>query len=307
MLGIDELDAKKILFWGSERDIFEGSVGLKAKVNNWLRNTTFLNSFKMTEKDMDRYIKTINSLKPDLIRGYTGSLYELCKYAKKNNIEIYKPKILICGAETLSDEMRKEIEIVFKTKLYDFYGSRETSCLSGECRHNSMHMLMFNNYIEILNKNNKPVAEGEEGRIIVTCLHNYAMPLIRYEIEDMAVLGPKECKCKNPLPTLKKITGRITDHFIKRDGTLIHGEYFTHLFYLKDWIKEFQVIQENYEEIRVLVVLNGRIKVIEKKDIEDKIKLVMGQSCKVIWEFVESMPKTDGKYLYTKSKICNYV
>lgn len=307
ILGIDEPNAKKVILWGSERDLFQGGMGIKAKITNWLASTVFLNSFKMTNKDMDNYIKIINSYKPELIRGYTGSLFELCRYIERRNIKIYKPKILISAAETLSNDMREKIETVFGTKLYDFYGSRETNNLAGECKEGLMHVLAFHNYIEILNNDNRVVEEGEEGRVIVTNLHNYSMPFIRYEIGDMAVLGPEKCKCGNVLPTLKKITGRITDHFIKEDGTTVPAEFFIHLIGVvcnKGFIKKFQVIQEDYSIIKILVILEGEINESEKKDMEDKIKLVMGQDCKITWDFVKEIPNTKtGKYLYTKSLV----
>ncbi|NIA12343.1 MAG: phenylacetate--CoA ligase family protein [Nitrospiraceae bacterium] len=304
IIGVDEASAKKVILWGSERDLFQGGMGWKTKIANWLTNTVFLNSFRMTEEDMENYIKTINSCKPDLIRGYAGSLYELCRYAERKNKAIHTPKIVVSSAETLSDEMREKIETIFGTKVYDYYGSRETNNLAGECERGLMHILAFHNYIEVLNNHNQPVKEGEEGRVIVTNLHNYSMLFIRYEIGDMAVLGPEKCKCGNVLPTLKKITGRITDHFVKEDGTVIHGEYFTHLFYLKDWVKAFQVIQEDYKRLKILAVTKDETNESEKKDIEDKIKLVMGKDCKIIWDFVDEIPRTEsGKYLYTKSLI----
>ena len=304
ILGIDEPGVKKIILWGSERDLFEGGMGWKANIANWLTNTVFLNSFRMTEEDMENYIKTINAYKPDLIRGYAGSLYELCRYAERKNMEIYTPKIVVSAAEALGNEVRAKIESIIGTKVYDFYGSREAASIAGECKYGSMHIFMFNNYIEILDAQNQPVEEEGEGRVIVTNLHNYSMPLIRYEIGDMAVLGPEKCRCGNVLPTLKKVTGRITDHFVKEDGTIIHGEYFTHLFYLKDWVQAFRVIQEDYNKIKLLVVLEGDIRDSERKDIEDKVKLVMGKDCKIIWEFVEEIPiTTSGKYLYTKSLV----
>jgi phenylacetate-CoA ligase len=306
MLDIDEMNVKKVILWGSERDLFKGSIGLKAKVTNLLTNTIFLNGFIMTEEDMERYIKIINAYKPDLIRGYAGLLYELCRYAERKDRTIHTPKIVISAAETLSDVMREKIEAVFGTKLYDYYGTRETA-IAGECRYGLMHMFIFNNYVELLDNNNKPVSEGEEGRIIVTNLHNYSMPFIRYEIGDMAVLGPEKCKCGSPLPTLKKVTGRITDHFVKEDGTIIPAEFFIHLIGVvcnKGFIKKFQVIQEDYAKIKILVVLQGDINTYEKKGIEDKIRLVMGKDCNIVWEFVEEIPKTkSGKYLYTKSLV----
>lgn len=302
MIGIDESAVKKILLWGSERDIFKGTIGFKAKVMNWLTNTKFLNSFRMSENDMEQYVKILNSYKPDLIRAYAGSLYELCKFIEKKKIPIHRPKVIVTSAEKLRKEMREKIESVFGTKVYDFYGSREVDCIAGECNAGLLHIFMFNNYVEILNEHNYPVKEGEIGKVIVTTLHNYSMPLIRYDIGDTAILGPKKCKCGNPLPTLKEVSGRITDHFIREDKTIIHGEYFTHLFYLKDWVKAFQVVQEDYKKIRIFAVPRGEINNYEKREIDSKIKFVMGNNCDIIWEFVEEIPTThSGKHIYTKS------
>jgi len=273
ILGVDESDVRKVILWGSERDLFKGSTGLKAKIINWLTNTVFLNSFKMSDGAMKKYIETINSYKPDLIRGYTGSLYELCRYAERKNTRIHTPKIVVSSAETLSDEMREKIETVFGMKVYDYYGSRETNNLAGECESGLMHILAFHNYVEVLDIDNLPVKEG----------------------------------CRNPLPTLRKITGRITDCFTLENGTTVPAEYFIHLIGVicnKGFIKKFQVIQEDYKRVRILVIIERIMEELEKKDIEDKIKLVMGNDCKIIWEFVDEIHKTQsGKYLYTRSLI----
>ena len=307
ILGISEPSVKRVILWGSERDLFQGGMGWKVKIMNWLTNTVFLNSFKMTEQDMEHYVDIINSHKPNFIRGYAGSLYELCKYAQRKGMKIHSPKLVVAAAEILTDEMREKIETVFGTKVYDHYGSRETNNLAGECQEGLMHVFAFHNYVEVVDNHNQPVKEGEEGKVIVTNLHNYSMPFIRYEIGDMAVLGRNRCKCGNVLPTLKKVIGRITDGFILENGTTIPAEYFIHLIGVvcnKGFIRKFQVIQEDYQKVRILVIPERIIEESEKKDIEDKIKLVMGQGCQVTWDFVDEIPKTlQGKYIYTRSLV----
>jgi phenylacetate-CoA ligase len=305
MLNIDETNAKKILLWGSPRDLFKGDMGLITKTLIWLTNTKFLNSFKMKEKDIETYLKIINAYKPDLIRGYASSLFELCRFIETKNIAIYSPKMVISSAETLTIDMREKIESVFGTKLYDFYGSRESASIAGECKKGFMHIFSFNNYVEIVNRNGEPVSDGENGRVIVTNLHNYSMPIIRYEIGDMAVLGPKNCSCGNFLPSLKKIHGRIEEQFITKDGNVVIGYFFVHLMGVvlnKGYIKKFQVIQEDYDKIRILAILKQSLPEVEKNDIDNKIRIVMGKDCRIIWEFVDDIPKTkSGKYLYTKT------
>ena len=81
----DEYSCKKIVIWGSWRDLFQSTGNTRARISNWIKNTKFLNCLKMTEADIISFIKIINSYKPDLIRGYSSSLYELSRYAEKNN------------------------------------------------------------------------------------------------------------------------------------------------------------------------------------------------------------------------------
>jgi len=306
ILDIDEPTAKKVVLWGSERDLFKGSMGYKAKIQNWLSNTVFLNSFRMSGQDIEQYIHTINTFKPEIIRGYAGSLLELCRYAEQEKKPLYSPRIVVSAAENLSDTMRDVIESNFGTKVYNFYGSREVSNLAGECKNGLLHLFQFWNYVEVLTKDNQPVREGEEGRVIVTNLYNYSLPLIRYEIGDMAILGQEKCSCGQILPTLKKVTGRITDHFMLENGTTVPAEFFIHLLgvvcYEQGGFEKFQVIQEEYNEIQINVVTRKEISDQYKNDINEKIRVVMGPECKIIWNIVDDIPKTpSGKYLYTKS------
>lgn len=308
ILDIDEPTAKKVVLWGSERDLFKGSMGYKAKIQNWLSNTIFLNSFRMSELDIEHYITIINNFKPEIIRGYAGSLFELCRYAERKKIPLFSPRIVVSAAETLSDTMRDVIESNFGTKVYNFYGSREVSNLAGECKNGLLHFFQFWNYVEVLDKDNQPVREGEEGRVIVTNLHNYSMPLIRYEIGDMAILSQEKCLCGQILPTIKKVTGRVTDHFILENGTIVPAEFFIHLLgvvcYEQEIFEKFQVIQEEYNKIQINVVTHKEISDQYKNNINQKIRVVMGPECKIIWNIVDDIPKTpSGKYLYTKSLI----
>ena len=217
---------------------------------------------------------------------------------------MYKPKFVYSSAETLQPFMRELIEEVFGCKVYDFYGSREVGAIAGECSHGKMHIFSFNNLVEVVDFSGNPVAPGEEGRVIITTLHNYSMPLIRYDIGDTARLGEAPCSCGSPLPVIEEITGRITDHFLTRDGGLVHGEYFSHLFYFKRWVAEFQVVQEDFDLIKIYFVknLNFTPPSQDIEDIEKKIRLVMGEDCKIEWIEVKVIPPTpQGKRLFTRS------
>jgi len=302
-LRMDYPQVPKIVLWGSERDFFNWSEGLKPKLSNWLTQTTFLNSFKITPEKMREYIRVMNKKKPVFVKGYASSLYEFAVAAQKSNIPLNPPRIVYSSAETLTPFMRNVIEEVFQCKVYDFYGSREVGAIAGECRLGKMHIFAFNNLVEVVDANGNPVEPGKEGRLIITTLHNYSMPLIRYEIGDTAVAG-SACDCGNELPTLERVTGRVSDHFLTPTGDIVHGEYFTHLFYFRDWVEEFQVLQIEVNRIEVYYVSAKDADSDDVTDINAKIRLVMGETCAVEWIKVDEVPRTpQGKMLYTRSLV----
>lgn len=303
-LKFERIKNHELVIWGNERDLLKGRFDFKTIMQYYISNSTFLNSFRMSESDIVKYIDIINKEKPLYVRGYARPIYEICKYAKENGIKIHPIKIVSTTSEVLSLEMRDIIETVLNTKVFNFYGSREVHNLAGECECGNLHIFSFLNFVEILDGNNHYVDEGESGRVIVTPLQNYAMPLIRYEIGDIGIQGENKCKCGNILPTLKAVIGRTFSNFRLKDGSIIWSEVFCPFFYYLDWVKQFQIIQEDYDIIRIIIANNGDIVKSEKTEIEQKFRRVMGKDCQIIWEFVNEIPKTkSGKFLFTLSKI----
>jgi len=305
-----DIGDKEIKLWGSERDIMKGSIGFKAKMKNMIFNRILLNAFRMSETNMKEYVIRINKNKPVLIESYVQSIYELSKYIKNNNLEVCSPKGIITSAGTLYPEYQKSIEEVFKTKVYNRYGSREAGDIACSCEKDTgLHLNTFNQYIEILNDNLEHCTPGEFGQVYVTTLHNYAMPLIRYQIGDIAVPAKNEqCSCGRGLPLIEKVEGRVMSVFKTREGKIIPGEFFIHFIgvvFNEDFISKFQVIQEDYNSIKIKVILRDKIGFdTGKNKIINSIKKVMGQDCRVEFEFVDTIESTkSGKYLYTICEI----
>src|SRR6185503_5515220 len=93
---------------------------------------------------------------------------------------------------------------------------------------------------------------------LYTSLGNRGFPLIRYRVGDYATVGNVGvCACGRGLPRIKQIRGRITDMLVTPDGTRIHGEYFSHLFYKTSAVREFRVVQEMLQELVVWLRIGG--------------------------------------------------
>jgi phenylacetate-CoA ligase len=116
---------------------------------------------------------------------------------------------VICIAETLRPAARAAIEAGFGVPVIDIYSTREAGYLALQCPdHPGQHHIQSEGVrVEVLREDGTPCAPGETGRVLVTPLHNLAMPLVRYDIGDAAEVGAP-CPCGRGLPVLNRILGR---------------------------------------------------------------------------------------------------
>ncbi|HXJ60597.1 MAG TPA: phenylacetate--CoA ligase family protein [Verrucomicrobiae bacterium] len=305
LLGCD-VGEPLVRLWGSERDIEGSTRSPKARFFNWLTNTTWMNAFRMSPEQMRRFVGILNRERPRLIVAYAQAAYELARFVEREQLVLAPQNAVVTSAGTLYGFMRQKIAQVFGCQVYNLYGSREVSDMACELPGtDGLWVAPWSHYIEILDDEAKPVPAGAEGNIVVTCLTNYAMPLIRYWIGDRGALRPEVKPGRTTPQFLKHVSGRNVDVFRTRDQTLIDGEYFTHLLYFRPWVWGFQVIQRSYDRVSFRVVRrNGEPPQGELEEIAAKARLVMGPDCQVDFEFpAELPPHPSGKYRYTISQV----
>jgi phenylacetate-CoA ligase len=201
--------------------------------------------------------------------------------------------------------MREKIAHVFGCPVYNLYGSREVSDIAWELPGSTgLWVSPWSNFLEIVDEAGQPVPAGTEGNIIVTCLTNYAMPLLRYRIGDRGALMAVGERASRPmtagLQVLKHVSGRSVDVFRTRDNTLIDGEYFTHLLYYRSWVSKFQVVQKSHAHIIFkLVKANGDPAKKELEEIAAGTRRVMGSDCRIDFDFLQELPA----HRYTISEV----
>lgn len=285
----------EINLWGSVRDVQRGNLSLSGRFTNYLYNRTFQNAFLLDDEKMAKFVDEINRRKPVVIWTYVESIDLMARFIRDNGLRIHGPKLIISTAGTLYDEVRESVQSVFACPVYNQYGSREVGPLAFETQdRRGMRGLPYLHLIEII-----------DSRIIVTCLTNYTMPLLRYEIGDVAEAwtGPQneEFGCEKIL--FKSVTGRIISHFKTATNGIVHGQYFIHVFYFVDWVRQFQVVQNSMNELVCRIVSSRDPVDSDMARITSDIKAVMGPECNVIFDFVDNIaPSESGKFMYT---ICN--
>jgi phenylacetate-CoA ligase len=269
-----------------------------------------LNSFLMSDERMGKYIESWNKFKPKQVWAYTSSILEFARYINRRGIHIHPPISIICAAETLTEDVRTVIEKAFLCPALNQYGSREAGAIACEClKKEGLHVFSLNNKVEILNNNLELCRPGQIGKVYITTLNNYSMPLIRYDIGDMATVAENtKCSCGRGWPLIANVVGRHIETFKTRDGRVVPGQFFIHfvgVVYNEGFIKRFQVVQKDYDKILVRVVVADEDKFSSRKqDITESFRRVLGQDCKVDFEYVDDIPPAkSGKYLYTISEL----
>jgi phenylacetate-CoA ligase len=214
--------------------------------------------------------------------------------------------VVVTTAGTLYPFMRQKIAQVFGCEVYNQYGSREVSDVAFELPGTEgLWVAPWGNFVEILDEQGMPVPPGQEGNIVVTCLTNYAMPLLRYEIGDRGTLLPQPAAAGPGLQVLKQVSGRNMDVFRKPDGTLVDSQYFIHLMYFRPWVWKFQVVQRSLDQVLFRVVgPPPRPPESELEEIAAKARLALGDQCRVDFEFREDLPQPPtGTHRYTISEV----
>lgn len=303
----------KIVLWGSERDFLEGRERPLARLKSSLKNEVLLNTFTMSETHMNQYVEAINHLKPVQILAYVESIYELARFIEKEGLVVYSPKVIMTSAGTLYPNMRQVIERVFRAPVFNRYGSREVGAIACECEaHQGLHVSPLNNYIEIIREDGSPAAPGEVGEIVVTCLVNYAMPLIRYRIGDLGVWAEEECSCGRKWPLLKEVSGRINSIIRTKNG-VYDSTALTTVFYFKDEKKtqtfmsfsRYQLLQKTLDRFVLRVVVQDpKLWKEEREKVTINLSKILGEDIDIRIEVVDEIaPSPSGKHLYILSEL----
>ncbi|ABY31947.1 phenylacetate--CoA ligase family protein [Methylorubrum extorquens] len=292
-----------VRLWASERDILLGSQGWRNQVSAFARNQVLLNAFRMSADAMERHVDQIRRRRPVLLEAFAESAYELARHLNESGRRLQGVRGVVTSASTLYPFIREEVEQAFGCPVLNRYGSREVGSFAGErAPGGGLEVFAATHWVEVVGRDGQPCAPGEEGDVLVTCLTNFAMPLIRYRIGDRATVGEAVATPTPSVEVLQTVTGRSHDAFVRPDGTTVPGiffMYFIGVFYSRNWIRMFQVVQRGYDDVVIRIVPAAEPPANALQEIGDTLRRVLGQSCQVRFEFADTIEKLpSGKHRY---------
>lgn len=280
---------------------FRGRLSWRARLQDRLFNCLYMPIDRLDDRFLRRFVPRAIRFRPVLVRGYAGPTYVLARLLLDNPEFQLRPKAVACTGHTLYPHYREAIEKAFQAPVFDAYGG-ESICVANQCSHGAYHVLPTA-IAEVLPEG-PPLDQEQPGRLILTSLTNYAMPLIRYDIADLGVAGAGDCPCGRRWPVLKRIVGRDTDIIVTAWGRRLVCHHFNILHQI-DTITQFQVLQRDPAAVTLrLVTAPGHDRRAGEARIAKDLRHLGGDGLQVAFEYVSVIPvPPSGKRRYVISTV----
>lgn len=208
-----------------------------------------------------------------------------------------RPKSL-CEVRTLGEMVDQEVRDLCRkawgAKLVDIYSSREVGYLALQCPdHEHYHVQAENLFLEVLDSDDRPCTAGQVGRIVISTLNNFAMPLVRYETNDYAEVG-YPCSCGRGLPVLKRILGRRRNMV-----TLPNGHRHWPSTGYKEWsvklpIVQAQIVQRSLTTIEARLVPSRPLTHAEEMEFAAILQRSLGYPFEILFSYQQTLLRSVG-------------
>ena len=233
----------------------------------------------------------------DYLLTFPSNLMALLRHSADSGIKPAKLSQVATMSEVLDPAVRVACANVWNASVTDAYSSQETGMIALQCPDfDHYHVQAENVLVEILEEDGKPCAPGKVGRLVVTDLHNFATPLIRYEIGDYAEAG-KPCSCGRGLPVLSRILGRVRNMLTLPNGDQLWPSFPSKLFLAIAPVKQLQLIQRRLDEIEVRLAVDGTLSGEQEERLREALNTRLGHPFNYRFTYVDEIPRSaSGKY-----------
>ncbi len=283
---------KAAWIWGAIHELDPMNAKLIEKLKWKLNNNIVLNAYAYSEESFNDWVQVIKKEKPSVLYGYASAVMDFAKYLFNQGIDLkgYIKKI-ITTAEAL--ENREFIEYVFGAKVFDQYGCREVIPIAEECKYGTMHIAEDFVFVEV----------ESDGRVLLTPLESYGVPLIRYDVGDrIEIIDDLQCECGCSFRGMRIKISRQPVNLTNKEQKRISGCCtLLDVVSLGVGMSECQIVQESLDLIKLNIVKNSSWEEEHEKKIHDYLnKAFYGTMIQI--NFVDKIvPESSGKKIFVKN------
>ena len=254
----------------------------------------------------DVHVEYLEQMQPEVVRGYPSVLALLGTTILNSHVSIKPPRCVFTDSELLTSSERNTIETAFSQQVIDIYGTLETDNIAYECEmHSGYHIAMDCVIMEFV-RDGRTVEPGRHGEIICTVLNNYAMPFIRYKINDTALYSADECSCGRTFPLMKSFQGRVHDFAVTKTGQYISStSILAKLDEFAPFVKAYQIIQCDVDSFQLRLIPGNQFFSSFKNQIESRMKKLFPDAEMDIICCDQLLQESSGKVMPFKSLVHN--
>lgn len=246
---------------------------------------------------IDRQIEWLVEQDPDYLLTLASNLLELARELDRCGIRLARLREARTFGDALSAAARAECRARLGVKVVDMYTSQEAGYMALQCpEHDHYHVQSEGVVVELLDDGGQPCAPGATGKVVVTTLHNYAMPLIRYEIGDMAEAGAP-CPCGRGLPVIRRVLGRERNLALTPDGRKYYPSFAADVWSGIAPIRQIQLAQKTPRTIEVRLAAARDLSGDEERRLSAALRQSLGHPYDFKFVRMENIPRAaSGKY-----------
>lgn len=250
------------------------------------------------QTDIPRQAEWLRQILPGYLLTYPSNLSALLDLAEADPVDLAGLGRLIqvrTIGETLHDSLRERCRQVLGVGIADVYSTQEVGVIAIECpQGGGYHVMSEGSILELLRDDDQPCAAGETGRIVVTDLHNFATPLVRYDLGDLAV-ADEPCTCGRGLPKIRRILGRQRNLLRLPDGRRFWPLVGAFGYREIAPVRQYQIIQRSLERVTLRLAAERPLSVVEEGALAEKLVEFLGHRFAVDFEyFTPAIPRGPG-------------
>ncbi len=264
---------------------------VKSPLQQKLQNVTPVNVFNLSSESIKKYIEQWNKSKNSIaILGYVSAILEITKYISRNkSLKKFQVHSIITMSEGLDDNTRKLISSIMNCDVYARYSNVENGIIAQQYNLSSNFLINSSSYkVEIFKINKDEIQkEGKVGRIVITDLYNYGMPLIRYDTGDLGAMRNIVSNNKT-IAILERIEGRRMDAIYDTKGDLLSSYIITNGMWEFVEVNQYQFIQKNRTSYTFKLSINNNFD--KEEELREKFKKLLGEEAIVDVEYDNNIP-----------------
>lgn len=251
----------------------------------------------------EEQIRRLQRICPTVLWAYPTVLRALLNRANYRLSNLVHSRMLITSAEVLDEVMKESIRANSDVEMFNFYGSVEIGRIAAEClAHDGLHVNADHVILECL-EGEQPVGSGKPGIAVLTTLHTFAMPFIRYRLGDICTLIEKTCSCGSSFPLISPPLGREEGMVRLPSGKVLSPLPFIEILWDISGIDQFRIIQEDYDYLVLQIKRRGNLQDEMLVKIRSRIMEYLGEPVRLDIRIVDSLNEEKLKFRAFISKL----